>query len=323
MPRPVPNCLNCAPPTGVGADGRCPRCGCAVVPGPTRPLVGSPSPRPDGPGADDWNPGAVILGLYDVQELCGEGGMGRVYRVRHRGWNADLAVKCPRPEWFATEAGKADFEREAATWVNLGLHPHVVTCHYVRRIGGVPRIFAEFVPGGSLADRLRDGRLPPDLALAVAVQAAWGLHFAHEQGLVHQDVKPANILLTAEAVAKVTDFGLARAHRSATGRQPGRPGQSRAVTAAGLCTPGYAAPEQLEGRPLTRRTDVWAWAVTLLELLTGLRPRHGPSVPELLEEVSRTGPALPPGVTTVLRACFRPEPAERPGSMAELDTSRQ
>src|SRR5205085_1333981 len=109
-----------------------------------------------------------------------------------------------------------DFEREAETWVNLGLHPHVVSCFYVRRLGGIPRVFAEYVAGGSLLDWVRQGKLyegGPGRALAraldVVAQVARGLDFAHRRGLVHQDVKPANVMLTADGTAKVTDFGLA------------------------------------------------------------------------------------------------------------------
>jgi serine/threonine protein kinase len=107
----------------------------------------------------EWQPGQVILGLYEVLGLLGEGGMGRVYRVRHRGWNTDLAVKSPRPEFFASAGGAESFEREAETWVNLGLHPHIVSCYYVRRLGGIPRVFAEYVEGGSLKDWIESDKL--------------------------------------------------------------------------------------------------------------------------------------------------------------------
>src|SRR5262249_13949821 len=96
-----------------------------------------------------WQPGDVILDLYEVCEVFTSGGRGLVYRVRHRGWNVDLAVKCPRPEYFLSEDDKQNFEEEAETWVKLGLHRHTVNCYYVRRLGGMPRVFAEYVSGGS------------------------------------------------------------------------------------------------------------------------------------------------------------------------------
>src|SRR5262245_31804063 len=188
-----------------------------------------------------WKPGDVILDLYEVQEVFTGGGMGLVYKVRHRGWNVDLAVKSPRPELIARAGAAENFEREAETWVNLGLHPHAVSCYYVRRLGGIPRVFAEYAEGGSLADWIRSGKLYEggleralERILDVAIQFAWGLHYAHEQGLVHQDVKPANVLMTPDGTAKVTDFGLARARAIAGGHAASaQPGQSVMVTGAG------------------------------------------------------------------------------------------
>src|SRR5690606_22291803 len=124
-------------------------------------------------------------------------------------------VKSPRPEMVLRALGVAKFEAECATWINLGLHPHTVTCYYVRRLGGIPRVFAEYVEGGSLLDWLRTRRLyegGPEAALArildVAIQFAWGLGYAHVRGFVHQDVKPANVLLSQTGQVKVADFGL-------------------------------------------------------------------------------------------------------------------
>jgi len=112
----------------------------------------------------EWTVGDVILDTYEVRKLTdsldyAEGGFGRVYRVHHRGWNMDLAVKSPRAEFFATEEQKANFIRECETWIKLGLHPNIVSCYYVRTLGGIPRVFAEYVEGGSLKDWIDDGRL--------------------------------------------------------------------------------------------------------------------------------------------------------------------
>jgi serine/threonine protein kinase len=154
----------------------------------------------------EWRMGDIILDQYEVMGILGTGGMGKVYKVHHRGWNTDLAVKSPKPEIFAKADGKENFIREAETWINLGLHPHIVSCYYVRTLGGIPRIFAEYMQGGSLADwigkrRLYEGghKQALERMLDVAIQFAWGLHYAHEQGLVHQDVKPANVMIRAIA----------------------------------------------------------------------------------------------------------------------------
>jgi serine/threonine protein kinase len=212
---------------------------------------------PTGAPAAGWQPGELVLGLYEVKGTLGQGGMGRVYRVRHRGWGLDLAVKAPLPSVLEAAGGADLFEREAETWVNLGLHPHVVTCHYVRRTDGLPLVFAEYMDGGSLHDAIRARRLDSAEALLdVAIQFAWGLHHAHEQGLVHRDVKPANVMLAADGVAKVTDFGLARA-RSARVLAPAgaAAGHTLTVEGGGGGT-RLRAPEQGRRRDLNRRADL-------------------------------------------------------------------
>ena len=128
--------------------------------------IDTPRAAPSGAAGEDavpevWKPGDVILDLYEVKEIVGEGGFGRVYRVHHRGWNIDLAIKSPLPGRFQTNREKQGFVRECETWVDLGLHPHTVSCHYVRILGGIPRVFAEYVEGGSLKDWLDQGKLLP------------------------------------------------------------------------------------------------------------------------------------------------------------------
>src|SRR5260370_4306029 len=107
--------------------------------------------------AQDWVPGEVVVGLYEVLDVVHSGGMGVVHRVRQRGWQVDMAVKTPRPELTRTPEGRGRFEAEAGAWVGLGLHPHTVSCAYVRTIDGVPRVFAEWVDGGSLAQAVSGG----------------------------------------------------------------------------------------------------------------------------------------------------------------------
>ena len=165
-----------------------------------------------------WQLGETVLGLYAVKDVR-SGGMGVVYRVHHVGWHGGPGGEDALPEWVTTEEDCRHFEREAGTWVNLGLHPHTVSCVYVRTIDGMPRVFAEWVDGGSLAEVVAAGGLDTTAKiLDIAIQSAWGLHHAHEQGLVHQDVKPANVMLAADGTAKVTDFGLAKAVAGRRGR---------------------------------------------------------------------------------------------------------
>jgi WD40 repeat protein/serine/threonine protein kinase len=302
-----------------------PRLTSAEGPAPTRHEGAAPpeAPRPAparNAAVREWQVGDVVLDLYEVTGILGQGGMGRVYRVRHRGWDIDLAVKAPLPAVLEAVGGAAAFAREAETWVNLGLHPHLVTCYYVREVDGLPRVFAELVEGGSLHEWIVRGRLADHAQiLDVAIQVAWGLHYAHEAGIVHRDVKPANVMLGRDGVARVTDFGLARA----------RPGQAVAGTAAGQSvvvpggiagTPAYLSPEQAGGRMLTRRADLWSWGLSLLEMFRGGRSwEYGVAAAEVLEDHlgGLEGAAMPPPVADLLRRSFREDPEERPHTLLE------
>ena len=274
-----------------------------------------------------WEPGEVVLGLYEVESVLGQGGMGRVYRVRHRGWDLHLAVKAPLAAALDASGGADLFEREAETWVNLGLHPNVVTCHYVRRVSSIPLVFAEYVDGGSLHDAIRARRLcSAEAILDVAIQLAWGLHHAHERGLVHRDVKPANVMLTSDGLAKVTDFGLARA-RSVRIQAPAgaRAGRSMTVEGGGGGTPAYLSPEQAAGRALDRRSDLWGFGLSVLEAFLGGRTwEYGLGAPEVLDAYRRDGlsaggrPTMPERVADLLARCFQERPEDRPHDLLEV-----
>ncbi|MEW2373761.1 serine/threonine-protein kinase [Streptomyces sp. NPDC006656] len=260
--------------------------------------------------------------------LLGRGGMGEVFRVRHLGWGTDLAVKSPLLGGADSPRRRELFTAEAQTWVSLGLHPHVCGCHYVRTIGGVPRVFAEYVSGGSLAHLIRSRQLYAGgqaevlpRILDVAVQTAWGLEHAHRRGVVHQDVKPANVLLDDSGTAKITDFGLARAHAAAlTGSAEVRPGASLLLTGGGM-TPAYAAPEQAAGHRVGARSDLFSFGVSVLDMFTGeVRWLLGPLAEGVLETCRAKGSAgegLPP-IPPELARCLRQDPADRPASAAAV-----
>ncbi|MFI6875595.1 protein kinase [Streptomyces sp. NPDC050400] len=276
-----------------------------------------------------WAIGETVDGRYRVLGELGRGGMGIVHQVRHLVWGIDMAVKSSRPELFSSPGDQELFVREAETWVSLGLHPNVCACHYVRSIDGVPRVFAEYVDGGSLAEWIAEGRLYAGgmrVALArvldTAIQAARGLEHAHRRGLVHQDVKPANVLLDRTGVAKITDFGLARSKTGAsTPHLVTAPGDSVLVPTGGMTVP-YAPPEQLSGEHVGRRSDVFSFAVLVLEMITGgVRWATGSVVGIALEEYldDPANPvAAPPEIAHLLRRCLRRDPAARPPSMADV-----
>lgn len=282
-----------------------------------------------------WEPGHLILDRYEIKEVF-EGGNGRVCRVFDREWGMDLAVKSPLPRVLERSGGAEAFVREAQTWINLEIHPNIVSCHFVSELGGIPRLFAEYVDGGHLHDwigggpgergRLYEGSCEQVLEriLDVAIQFAWGLSFAHERGLVHLDVKPGNVMMTSAGVAKVTDFGLSKA--GAFAAPPGLPSSTNVdhgtveVSGRGL-TVAYCSPEQAAGAlRVTRASDVWSWAVSVLHMFTGQvtwqtgscadRLLHAGYRAVLGEDVADL-PVMPPRVVELLSECLSRGPEER------------
>lgn len=295
-----------------------------------------------------WRIGEVIDGLYEVMQIIETGGMGTVHRVWHRGWNLELAVKSVKADLLVSPQAAESFEAEARSWVELGLHPNTVACAYVRRMAGIPRVFAEWVDGGSLAEAISGRRLyvgshSQVLArlLDTTIQFAWGLGHAHANGLIHQDVKPANAMLTASWTLKVTDFGLAGARAAATavaatvGVDSGSTDVSIRACFGGM-TPAYSSPEQdraaheerSSARPtevvLTRATDTWSWAASILEMFLGERvwfagPAAGAALELLVDgDAVVADPRIPPipmQLVELLRECFSFDPTTRPKQM--------
>ena len=217
-----------------------------------------------------------ILDTYRVASDAIHGGMGSVWRVHHKKWNIDLAMKRPQPGFFAegSKRKKEGFVAECENWINLGLHPGIVACYYVRDIGGVPSIFSEWMDNGSLKDRIRDESLYKGTEeevqrrlLDIAVQTARGLQYSHKNGLVHQDVKPGNILLTKEWDAKVADFGLSKAQEQLIVSDT----DAAHMAASGGYTPAYCSMEQMLGEMVTPQTDIYSWALSILEMYSGRR----------------------------------------------------
>ena len=293
---------------------------------------------------DQWQVGQSIVDLYNVEADIGQGGFGQVYKVLHTGWNISLAVKTPKVDKL-TEKEVENFIREAETWVKLGLHPHIVTCFYVRKLGKSPRVFAEFVGGGSLHDWIysKDGEIPRlyqggqaesfRRILDRAIQFAWGLHYSHEQGLIHQDVKPGNTMMTADGTVKVTDFGLARGKPVVVSVTEALPDQTLQVDGSGS-TPAYRSPEQANGSILTRRTDLYSWAVSVLEMFKGGRRWDNVGVKEdnvgvkvayarefyiiESEPLQENTPPLPQSVAELLWVCLREDSERRPRTMLDV-----
>ena len=232
----------------------------------------------------DYHPGDMVLDTYRVQSEAIRGGMGAVWRVSHTGWNMDLAMKRPKAEAFQTPEQKDNFTAECRHWINLGLHPNIVSCYYVREVEKVPTIFSEWMENGSLESHIKNGTLykgtekeVQERLLDIAVQFARGLHYAHENHLIHQDVKPDNVLLSKDWTAKVSDFGLARARTNLTflegdATEPDYDPDRTFVSPSGGRTPAYCSPEQAAAQLLTRRTDIYSWGVSIMEMYLGRKP---------------------------------------------------
>ncbi|MDA0838021.1 MAG: protein kinase [Planctomycetota bacterium] len=290
-----------------------------------------------------FKPGEVILGLYSVIELIGEGGMGSVHRVHHRGWKIDMAVKSPRPAALADEKSRGLFQREAEAWVDLGLHPNIASCFYVREVGGFPCIFIEFVNGGSLRTWMKHGLIKGyERIIDMAIQICDGMAHAHRRGMIHRDLKPPNCLITRNGAVKITDFGLVKwATEAADGRVAGIDTlpKSRSdipeATEEGLSgTPGYMAPEQwgrlrgeAEPAPVTKVTDIYAFGIQLYEMVCGLRPFNDLTTPlpvlrkrhreELPPDPSLQREDLPESLKRVIFKCLEKSPNDRYQSFEE------
>lgn len=261
-----------------------------------------------------WERGGVILDEYLIEKELGRGGMGQVWLVKSRSTGRRFAVK---QALIRDDKHRKAFLTELQTWIDLPEHPNIVPCRFFRTVGEEIVIFADYVDGGSLADWIAKRKLTSvEQILDVAIRFAWGLHAIHERGLIHQDVKPGNVLMTADGVPMITDFGLARARlRAADGSfiSPALPqGQQSILVSSGGMTPAYASPEQRAGQPLSRKTDIWSWGVSVLDMFMGgvSCPHGGHIAAEVLAAfvengVSEDSPAQMPGdLGVVLRRCF-------------------
>lgn len=244
----------------------------------------SSSPFDSTPSTEEacvWQVGEVIEDTYEVRGSS-SGGMGIVYFCRHRAWDMDIAVKTIRPDAITgknpdrVDRALARISREAKSWVDLGLHPNVVTCYYVRRFGDQPCLFLEYVGGGDLDRWIAERAGGEDLStkLDLAIQICDGVAHAHDNGLIHRDLKPSNILLTEDGLAKITDFGLVKASMHAVARRREHPEANSCaqLSRPGLGTPPFMPPEQFDTADVDRTADVYSFGVMLYQLLCGELP---------------------------------------------------
>jgi eukaryotic-like serine/threonine-protein kinase len=242
--------------------------------------------------------------------------MGEVYRATDSVLERTVAVKLLSDHYASQQDARARFRREALAAARLSAAPNVVTVFDVAEHRGRPLIVMEYLEGGSVYERMRQGRIPHETALCWLEQVGVAIDRAHENGVVHRDVKPANLLLDDEGNVHVSDFGIA----STSGAD--------ALTAPGtvLGTAGYLAPEQARGEPATAASDRYALGVVAFELLTGRRPFAGDTptteaLAHLNADVPRAtalDPTLPAAVDDVFRSALAKDPHARPASAQRL-----
>ncbi len=256
------------------------------------------------------------LGPFEIVAPLGAGGMGEVYRARDTRLGRDVAIKA-LPSAFSLDPDRlARFEREAKLLASLS-HPNVAGIHGLEEVAGARYLVLEFVEGETLAARLARGALPIDEASEVCRQIAAGVEAAHESGVVHRDLKPGNVMLTASGAVKVLDFGLAKGGAASASSSnvdlSASPTLTYAATSAGviLGTAAYMSPEQARGKAVDRRTDVWSFGCVLYECLTGRPAYEGETVSDLIARIlerepdwSALPPTTPPRVAELLRRCL-------------------
>ncbi|MDH4063798.1 MAG: serine/threonine-protein kinase [Acidobacteriota bacterium] len=252
------------------------------------------------------------LGPYEVIALLGEGGMGQVWRARDTQLDRDVALKLLPDAFISDPERLARFQREAKTLAALN-HPNIAQIYGLERTDGQQALVMELVEGDDLSQRIARGPLPLDEALTIATQIAEALEAAHEQGIIHRDLKPANIKVRADGTVKVLDFGLAKAIEPTASspdvtQSPTITSPAQTMQGVILGTAAYMSPEQARGKPVDKRTDIWAFGCVLYEMLTGRRAFGGDDVSETLARVIEREPdfdALPATTPTPIRRLLR------------------
>src|SRR5216683_2369798 len=260
------------------------------------------------------------LGSYKIVSLLGVGGMGEVYQAHDTKLNRDVAIKVLPAAFVHDSERLARFQREARMLAALN-HPNIATINGLEQSEGVHYLVMELVPGQTLAERVSAGSLKIEEALKVAAQIAEALEAAHEKGVIHRDLKPANVKVTPEGRVKVLDFGLAKAFAG-----DGELDLSNAptLTAMGteegriLGTPAYMSPDQARGKPVDKRTDIWAFGCVLYELLTGKEAFRGETVSDTIAAVLGREPdwralpsATPAKIRNLLQRCLQKDSQRR------------
>ncbi len=264
----------------------------------------------------------IKLGRYEIRSKVGEGGMGEVYRARDEKLNRDVAIKV-LPATLSQNADRLRrFEQEAQAAGALN-HPNILAVYDVGTHAGAPYVVSELLEGQSLKERLGDGPLAQRKTIDYAVQAAHGLAAAHEKGIVHRDLKPDNLFITKDDRIKILDFGLAKLIEPVSESTPQTDIATRKVqTDPGtvMGTVGYMSPEQVRGKHVDHRSDIFSFGAVLYEMLSGKRAFRGDSAVETLNAILKEEPTelsaqtnrnISPALERVVWHCIEKSPERR------------
>jgi serine/threonine protein kinase len=262
----------------------------------------------------------TTLSHYRILEPLGTGGMGEVYLARDEHLDRDVAVKVLQRGMLADPAARERFRREARVLARLS-HPGVATIYDFDTQDSLDFLVMEYVPGGTISTKLAAGPFSVPDVVRVGASIADALEEAHRRGFLHRDLKPGNVVLTAEGAPKILDFGLAGLLSSGAG-------QVTELTQAGtiLGSLPYMAPEQLRGDPTDLRSDVWSLGALLYEMAAGRRAFEKERPEALMFEILHTmprplrnvRPEVPPALERLIESCLDKDRAGRPGSAGDV-----
>src|SRR5438552_4175300 len=267
------------------------------------------------------------LGPYEIIAPLGAGGMGEVYRARDTKLGRDVAVKLLPSSFSGDSERLRRFEQEACAAGALN-HPNVLVIHHIETHEGAPYIVSELLEGETLRQRMSGTALAQRRVIDYASQITHGLAAAHEKGIVHRDLKPDNIFITKDGRVKILDFGIAKLTQPDGNLSQTEIPTRRVETDPGVVmgTVGYMSPEQVKGRPVDHRSDIFSFGAILYEMLSGRRAFHGESAAETMSailkedpsDLSETNQNVSPALERLVNHCLEKDPEARFHSASDL-----